>query len=97
MPAYKQIARQASIVHYPVNVAAGLRVINNIYHIQNVNAYDSRLKQWMMKFHGVATRYLGNYLGWHRMIDRLGQNITPTLCFLSSLGKTRQFQQLIAT
>jgi transposase-like protein len=97
MPAYKQIARQARIVHYPVNVAAGLRVINNIYHIQNVNAYDSRLKQWMMKFHGVATRYLGNYLGWHRMIDRLGQNITPTLCFISSLGKTRQFQQLIAT
>ena len=97
MPAYKQIARYAGIVHYPVNIAAGLRVINNIYHIQNVNAYDSRLKQWMMKFHGVATRYLGNYLAWHRMIDRLGQNITPTLCFLSSLGKTRQFQQLITT
>lgn len=97
MPAYKQIARQANIVHRPVNIAAGQRVINNIYHIQNVNAYDSRLKQWMRKFHGVATRYLGNYLGWHRMIDRLGQNITPTLCFLASLGKIRQFQQLTVT
>lgn len=97
LPAYKQIARQANIVHHPVNVAVGQRVINNIYHIQNVNAYDSRLKQWMSRFHGVATRYLASYLGWHRMIDHLGQNITPTLCFLTSLGKTRQFQQLITT
>jgi transposase-like protein/uncharacterized protein YdbL (DUF1318 family) len=97
MPTYKQIARQANIVHRPVNIAAGQRVVNNIYHIQNVNAYDSRLKKWMKKFHGVATRYLASYLGWHRMIDRLGQNITPTLCFLASLGKTRQFQQLITT
>ncbi len=97
MPTYKQIARQANIVHRPVNIAAGQRVVNNIYHIQNVNAYDSRLKQWMKKFHGVATRYLESYLGWHRMIDRLGQNITPTLCFFASLGKIRQFQQLTLT
>lgn len=97
LPTYKQIARQANIVHRPVNIAAGQRVINNIYHIQNVNSYDSRLKQWMKKFHGVATRYLRSYLGWHRMIDRLGQNITPALCFLASLGKTRQFQQLNVT
>jgi transposase-like protein len=97
LPTYKQIARQANIVHRPVNIAAGQRVMSNIYHIQNVNAYDSRLKQWMRKFHGVATRYLGSYLGWHRMIDRLGQSITPTLCFLASLGKTRQIQQLIVT
>jgi len=97
LPTYKQIARQANIVHRPVNIAAGQRVINNIYHIQNVNAYDSRLKQWMRKFNGVATRYLRSYLGWHRMIDRLGQSITPILCFIASLGKTRQFQQLIVT
>jgi len=97
MPTYKQIARQANIVHRPVNIAAGQRVVNNIYHIQNVNAYDSRLKQWMKKFHGVATRYLKNYFGWHRMIDRLGQSITPTLCFQLSLEKTRQFQQLTTT
>ena len=97
MPAYRQITRNAKIVHRPVNIAAGQRVINDVYHIQNVNAYGSRLRQWMAKFHGVATRYLASYLGWHRMIDRLGQNITPTLCFLMSLGKTRQFQQLITT
>jgi hypothetical protein len=37
-----------------------------VYHIQNVNVCDSRLKQWMGRFHGVATKYLENYLGWRR-------------------------------
>jgi hypothetical protein len=45
MPTYKQIARHANIVHRPVNIVASQRVKNNIYHIQNVNAYGSRLKQ----------------------------------------------------
>lgn len=38
-------------------------------HINNVNAYDSRLKRWMDRFHGVATKYLHNYIGWHRWLD----------------------------
>ncbi len=29
--------------------------------------------------------------------DRLGQSITPTVCLLSSIGRARQFQQIIAT
>lgn len=42
------------------------------YHVNNVNAYDSRLKGWMFRFCGVATKYLDNYLGWHRMLDKTG-------------------------
>jgi transposase-like protein len=38
-------------------------------HINNVNAYDSRLKDWMIRFNGVATKNLPKYLGWHRLID----------------------------
>lgn len=49
---------------------------NPIFHIQNVNAYHSRLKGWMAKFHGVATKYLPNYLGWRRMYER-GEAGTP--------------------
>jgi hypothetical protein len=26
------------------------------FHINNVNAYHSRLKEWMRRFHGVATK-----------------------------------------
>jgi len=95
--AYKVIAKHAGVVHRPVNVAAGQRVIGGIYHIQNVNAYDSRLKQWMVRFHGVATRYLESYLGWHRLLDHLGQHATPVACFIAAIGKERRFQQLSAT
>ena len=42
------------------------------YHIQNVNAYISRLKDWLRRFKGVATHYLPTYLGWRRMIEREG-------------------------
>ena len=38
-------------------------------HINNVNAYHSRLKEWMRRFHGVATRNLPNYLGWRRALE----------------------------
>jgi hypothetical protein len=48
--ASKLIVQHAEIVHRPVNVAAGRQVIAGIYHIQNVNTYDIRLKQWMPLF-----------------------------------------------
>jgi len=37
--------------------------------VQNVNAYHRRLRDWLAPFHGVASRYLPNYLGWRRMLD----------------------------
>ena len=46
--------------------------VKNGFHIQNVNAYASRLKSWMVPFKGVASKYLANYLGWRRMIEREG-------------------------
>lgn len=33
-----------------------------LYHIQNVNSYHSKLKRWIQRFNGVATKYLYNYL-----------------------------------
>jgi transposase-like protein len=62
--------KEIGITHRPVNVSAGRRVIAGVYHIQNVNAYDSRLKNWMRRFNGVATKYLDSYLGWFRTLDR---------------------------
>jgi len=37
--------------------------------VQNVNAYHRRLREWLAPFHGVASRYLPNYLGWRRILD----------------------------
>jgi transposase-like protein len=62
-------ARDLGIEHHAVNLSAGIRV-DGAWHVQNVNAYHSRLKAWVQKFRGVATRYLASYLGWFRALDR---------------------------
>jgi hypothetical protein len=44
-------------------------------HTETALDYRDRLLAWIRRFHGVATRYLPNYLVWHRVIDapyRLG-------------------------
>jgi transposase-like protein len=37
--------------------------------LSTLNDYVSRLKKWLEPFRGVATKYLPNYLVWHRRID----------------------------
>ena len=78
--AYKIIARQKNIEHHPINISAGEKVKEHAYHIQNVNSYDSRLKGWLDRFRGVATKYLPNYLGWHRMLDKWQSKLDPKFC-----------------
>ena len=67
-PAYKTFARAAAISHEAVNLRAGERVRGAV-HVQNVNAYHRRFRQWLARFHGVASRYLPNYLGWQWAVD----------------------------
>lgn len=78
------VAKTLNVVHRSVNLAAGERVIERVIHVQNVNAFDSRLKGWMARFHGVATKYLESYLGWFRTLDRSGENGLKPASFLAS-------------
>lgn len=55
-------------------------------HINNVNGYHSRLKEWLRPFHGVATKYLDHYLGWRRTIEVLGDGAQPASWLLSAVG-----------
>jgi transposase-like protein len=55
------------------------------FHINNVNAYHSRLKEWMRRFHGVATKNLPNYLGWRRTLEALGAMVTPDDLILGAI------------
>lgn len=74
---YRYFARDAGISHQSVNISKGIRVKGAI-HVQNVNAYHSRFRIWMTRFHGVATHYLPNYLGWRWAVDaqRIASPIT---------------------
>jgi len=53
--AYRLFAEAEGITLKAVNLSGGIRVVEKVFHIQNVNAYHSRLKSWMRRFHGVAT------------------------------------------
>ena len=91
-PTYDAFCKAENITHETVILSQGQRV-KGAYHIQNVNAYHSRFKLWLNHFHGVATKYLPNYLGWCRIMDRY-RNITPDRLMNSALGN---FQHLTVT
>jgi transposase-like protein len=55
-------------------------------HINNVNAYHSRLKQWLARFNGVATKNLPNYLGWRRAIEAWGDQLAPPNWIKGAIG-----------
>jgi len=82
--AYGAIAHERGILHVSLIASRGERVYEG-FHIQNVNAYASRLKDWLRRFKGVATHYLPSYLGWRRMIEREGENLTAARCLIAAL------------
>lgn len=83
---YRVYAAKHEVEHHAVKSKPGERV-QGAWHIQNVNAYHSRLKEWMRRFHGVSTAHLQNYLGWRRMLERHGRAATAEICLFSALGR----------
>lgn len=77
-----KVAIELGIEHHAVNTLRGEHT-RGAWHIQNVNAYHSRFKQWMRRFNGVATSYLPNYLGWFRALDRNAQSGAKTASLLA--------------
>lgn len=70
-------ARRASIPAHIVPAPGKPSPETPDFHINNVNAYHSRLKEWLRRFHGVATKNLPNYLGWRRALEALGTAAKP--------------------
>jgi hypothetical protein len=66
--AYRRFAGDAGITLEAVNVQAGIRARGAI-HLQNVNSWHRRFKSWLVRFRGVASRYLIHYSGWQRVPD----------------------------
>ncbi|MBA9024728.1 hypothetical protein HNP81_000010 [Peribacillus huizhouensis] len=71
---YKKFAKMKGLQHETVNERQKQRVKKGIYHVQHVNNFHNRLKTWMVRFQGVATKYLDNYLYWFRWLE-LGKNL----------------------
>jgi len=71
---YKKFALIKGLKHETVNVSKEGYVKKGIYHVQHVNNFHKRLEDWMVRFQGVATKYLDNYLYWFRWLE-LGKNL----------------------
>lgn len=82
---YGAFAAKQGILHVWIIASKGEHVWQG-YHIQNVNSYTSRLKTWMVRFRGVATKYLDSYLGWRRMIDRDGDDASAAHYLLAAIA-----------
>lgn len=67
--AFKTYATEIGLPYY--RFKTGLERTKGIYHIQNVNNYHQRLKQWILRFKGVATKYLQHYLAYFNFLDIL--------------------------
>ena len=66
---YKKFALIKGLQHEAINVSKKQYKKKGIYYIQHVNSYHKRLKKWMDRFQGVATKYIDNYLFWYRFLE----------------------------
>ncbi len=86
LQSYKSLCRKNKITHVIIQNKPGKRSIGS-YHIQHINSFHSRLRFWIDgHFHGVATKYLNNYLSWKHELEKV---IKPTNIemFLASYGQ----------
>lgn len=57
-----------SYIQFAQNLGVELQQIKranhkkDVYHIHHINAFHSKLKKWIDRFNGVATKYLANYM-----------------------------------
>ena len=92
---YQTFTEEEHIPHKRIVGLDHVYVVDDIFHIQNINAYISRLKNWMVRFNGVATKYLENYLGWRRMIENKNMKVSPEYYLRQAL--LANHQQLMPT
>jgi transposase-like protein len=45
-------------------IRRGQHTVDKVYHIQHINAFHGKLKGFIGRFNGVATKYLANYITW---------------------------------
>ena len=79
---FNYFCKDQNLKHKTVVSKRGERVSSGVYHIQHVNSYHSRLKQWLKPFHGVATKYLNHYLGWFHELAKM--KLSPLELILSA-------------
>jgi len=84
-----RLAAQAFGVHREALVTARNERKRGIYHVQTETSYQGRLKGWMGRFRGVATKYLDRYLTWHVIHEQV-QHLTASKARAVLVGNTAE-------
>ena len=67
---------------------------NKIIHMNTINSFHSGLKKFMIRFNGVATKYLDNYVNYFRefiyKIDTFNQLLQLQGCYRLVYLKNRR-------
>ena len=82
--ALARCATRMKVTHEALNLSACERVRGEL-HIQTVNSLHSRLKDFLRRRRGVATKYLDNYLRWFQLAA-IGHDHTPRACLNAAIG-----------
>lgn len=97
MRAFKTYAAEKGIDIYQFKSDGQVRT-KGLYHIQNVNNSHRRLKGWIQRFNGVATKYLNNYLAWFQVLESIQhQRNTVTINDLMIKGNLIQIMEIYDT
>ena len=67
--AFSSYANTKGLAHYQFK-SDGKQRVKGVYH-----SYHSRLKKWMDRFNGVATKYLQHYLAWFVLLTARNMKI----------------------
>lgn len=87
---YKQFATSCNLRQGRLNLSKGVEVVKDVVHVRNVSAYHMNLRSWMIRFRGVATKYLQSYLSWYRELDEFNMEI-PAIEFLVRAKKVKPY------
>jgi len=82
---YGAFAKANKLKHKKFNASKGQRTVDKVYHVQNVNNMDMRLRKFMDSFNGVATKYLQNYLNWFHVLEKI-KNSTSKMTIVTAIA-----------
>ncbi len=82
---YTAFAKEEEVRHKKFNASKGQRTVDKVYHVQNVNNMDMRLRKFMGSFNGVATKYLQNYLNWFLVLEKI-KNSTGRMAMAAAIA-----------
>lgn len=79
--------------HAYIDIVGGETVRKNVVHLNNVLQYKLQLFNWMLRFRGVATKYLDSYLSWFREMDEYNMKVPPKVLLLRAKSVLRYNHQ----